>query len=66
MSLLSPAAKCPYAGFSSLLKYVIPEALPPLLMDTALARGECILEPLALALLDTGEASSSFSQKSPL
>jgi len=50
-------------GFFSLLNYVIPEALPPSLMGSALAGGRSILES---ALSVIREASGSFSQKRPL
>jgi len=49
-----------------LLKDLISEVLPPLLMGLALASTRSCLEPLALAPLDMEEASSSFSQKPPL
>jgi len=59
-SLLFPAAAA--QGFFPLPKYVIPEALPWLLMGSALASGGSVLEPVALALSDIREGSSSFSQ----
>ena len=34
--------------FSPLLKYVIPEALPPSLMSSALASGGSVLEPAGI------------------
>jgi len=48
-SLLSPAANCPYVGFFPLLKYVIPEALPPSLVGAALASSRFVLEPAGIA-----------------
>lgn len=46
-------------------KYIVIGALLPLLIVSALAETGSVLEPmtLALALLNMGEASSSFSQK---
>jgi len=45
-SLFYPAAKCHLGqGGCPLLKYVIPEVLPPSLMGSALASGGSILEP---------------------
>ena len=52
--------------FSLLLKYVIPEALPPSLMGSALASSGSILEPAGIGSIGHGEASGSFSQKPPL
>ena len=49
--------------FLPFLKYVITEAVPPLLMGSALASDRSILE---LALSDTGAASGGFSQRPPL
>ena len=49
-----------------LLKYFIPEVLPLSLMGSALATGRSVLEPVALAPSEVGEASGSFSQKPPL
>jgi len=47
--------------FFPILKYVITEVLPPSLIGLSLASIWSILEPAALALSDTGEASDSFS-----
>ncbi|KAM6367316.1 palmitoyltransferase ZDHHC14 isoform 5-T6 [Alca torda] len=51
---------------SNLLKYVIQEVLSLSPMSSALASGRSTLELVAFALLDIGEASSSFSQNPPL
>ena len=65
-SLLSPDAAAAQQ-FSPLLKYVIPEALPPSLMGSARAGSGAILEPPGTAsVAHGGEASGSFSQKPPL
>jgi len=65
-SLLFPTDKCPYTGFFfSLLKYVITEVLPSSLMGSTLASSGSVLEPVALAALDLGESSGSFSQQPP-
>jgi len=64
VSLLLPTAVA--QGFFPLLKYVMLEVLPLLLMSSALASSRSVLEPVALALSDIGAASSSFSQKPPL
>jgi len=42
------------SGFFSLLKYVIAEALPPLLVGLALASGRCVLEPAGLGSVGDG------------
>ena len=53
-SLLCPAAKCCYAGFFRLLKYIIPEVLPLSLMGSALASGRANLEPSGTGSMGPG------------
>ncbi|CAN0156260.1 unnamed protein product, partial [Bubo scandiacus] len=62
---LSGCSCCCAAAFP-LLKPVIPEALPPSPMGSALASGGSLLEPAGLGSTAHGGASSSFSQKPPL
>ena len=66
--VLTPLSSCKNAltQFVFLLNYVVPEALPMLLMGLALASSGSVLEPSGIVLLDIREASSSFSQKPPL
>ena len=47
-SLLSLAEVSVVQGFSPLLKHVLPEVLPPLLMGSALGSGGSILEPAGI------------------
>jgi len=64
LNLLSSWSCCCAVTFS-LLKYLIPEALPLSLMGLALASGRSVLEPAGVGFIGHGEGSSSFSQKPP-